>query len=141
MIARNHLKLVEEALATQAGVVLLGPRQVGKTTLAQDIADARDAVYLDMERTADRQILEEPDLYLDEQAGKLVVIDEVQLMPGLFGTLRGQIDRRRRAGHRTGQFLLLGSASNTLLQQSAESLAGRVSYQELAPFTLVWRHI
>jgi len=136
MIVRNHLKRLEEALANQAGVVLLGPRQVGKTTLAQDIADARDAVYLDMERTADRQILEEPDLYLDEQAGKLVVIDEVQLMPGLFGTLRGQIDRRRRAGHRTGQFLLLGSASNTLLQQSAESLAGRVSYHELTPFTL-----
>jgi predicted AAA+ superfamily ATPase len=109
---------------------------VGKTTLAQDIAEARDAVYLDMERLADRQILEEPDLYLDEQAGKLVVIDEVQLMPGLFGALRGQIDRRRRAGHRTGQFLLLGSASNTLLQQSAESLAGRVSYHELTPFTL-----
>lgn len=136
MITRNHLTRIEQALGTQAGVVLLGPRQVGKTTLAQDIAEARDAVYLDMERLADRQILEEPDLYLDEQAGKLVVIDEIQLIPGLFGALRGQIDRRRRAGHRTGQFLLLGSASNTLLQQSAESLAGRVSYHELTPFTL-----
>jgi predicted AAA+ superfamily ATPase len=136
MITRNHLNRIEQALDIQAGVVLLGPRQVGKTTLAQDIAEARDAVYLDMERLADRQILEEPDLYLDEQVGKLVVIDEVQLMPGLFGTLRGQIDRRRRAGHRTGQFLLLGSASNTLLQQSTESLAGRVSYHELTPFTL-----
>ncbi len=136
MIVRNHLKRVEDALDVQAGVVLLGPRQVGKTTLAQDIAETREAIYLDMERTADRQILEEPDLYLDAQMGKLVVIDEVQLMPGLFGALRGQIDRRRRAGHRTGQFLLLGSASNTLLQQSAESLAGRVSYHELTPFTL-----
>lgn len=136
MITRNHLNRIEHALTNQAGVVLLGPRQVGKTTLAQDIAESRDAVYLDMERLADRQILEEPDLYLDEQAGKLVVIDEVQVIPGLFGALRGQIDRRRRAGHRTGQFLLLGSASNTLLQQSAESLAGRVSYHELTPFTL-----
>lgn len=136
MITRNHLERLTQALDAQAGVVLLGPRQVGKTTLAQDIAEARDAVYLDMERNADRQILEEPDLYLDEQMGKLVVIDEVQLMPGLFGALRGQIDRRRRAGYRTGQFLLLGSASNTLLQQSAESLAGRVSYHELMPFTL-----
>lgn len=136
MITRNHLERLTQALDAQAGVVLLGPRQVGKTTLAQDIAEARDAVYLDMERSADRQILEEPDLYLDEQMGKLVVIDEVQLMPGLFGALRGQIDRRRRAGYRIGQFLLLGSASNTLLQQSAESLAGRVSYQELTPFTL-----
>lgn len=136
MIYRNHLEKVENALAMQAGVVLLGPRQVGKTTLAQDIAESRDAVYLDMERRADRQILEEPDLYLDEQVGRLVVIDEVQLMPDLFGALRGQIDRRRRAGHRTGQFLLLGSASNDLLHQSAESLAGRVSYHELVPFTL-----
>ena len=136
MITRNHLERLTQALDAQAGVVLLGPRQVGKTTLAQDIAEAREAVYLDMERSADRQILEEPDLYLDEQMGKLVVIDEVQLMPGLFGALRGQIDRRRRAGYRTGQFLLLGSASNTLLQQSAESLAGRVSYHELTPFTL-----
>ena len=136
MIVRNHLKRVEDALDAQAGVVLLGPRQVGKTTLAQDIAETREAVYLDIERIADRQILEEPDLYLDAQMGKLVVIDEVQLMPGLFGALRGQIDRRRRAGHRTAQFLLLGSASNTLLQQSAESLAGRVSYHELTPFTL-----
>ena len=136
MIERSHRKSVEEALENQAGVVLLGPRQVGKTTLAQDIAESRDAVYLDMERIADRQILEEPDLYLDEQVGRLVVIDEVQLVPGLFGALRGQIDRRRRQGHRTGQFLLLGSASNTLLHQSAESLAGRVSYHELTPFML-----
>ncbi|MHA6268325.1 ATP-binding protein [Aliiroseovarius sp. CAU 1755] len=136
MIERSHRKSVEEALENQAGVVLLGPRQVGKTTLAQDIAESRDAVYLDMERTADRQVLEVPDLYLDEQVGRLVVIDEVQLVPGLFGALRGQIDRRRRQGHRTGQFLLLGSASNTLLHQSAESLAGRVSYHELTPFML-----
>jgi predicted AAA+ superfamily ATPase len=134
MIERADRRLVEEALENQAGVVLLGPRQVGKTTLAQDIAESRDAVYLDMERRADRQVLEEPDLYLDEQAGRLVVIDEVQLMPDLFKALRGQIDRRRRQGYRTGQFLLLGSASNTLLHQSAESLAGRVSYHELTPF-------
>ena len=136
MIDRLHHRRIEEALTEQAGVVLLGPRQVGKTTLAQDIGEGRTAVYLDMERRADRQILEEPDLYLDEQIGRLVIIDEVQLLPGLFGALRGQIDQRRRAGHRTGQFLLLGSASNTLLRQSSESLAGRVSYHELTPFTL-----
>ena len=137
MLNRQHRKLIEEALDSQAGVVLLGPRQVGKTTLAQDIAEARDAVYLDLERSADRQILEEPDLYLDEQLGRLVVIDEVQFLPDLFRVLRGQIDRRRRKGFRTGQFLLLGSASRELLQQSAESLAGRVSYHELTPFTLL----
>jgi len=110
-------------LERQAGVVLLDPRQAGKTTLAQEIAETRDAVYLDMERSADRRILEEPDLYLDEQMGRLVVIDQVQLMPDLFKALRGQIDRRRRKGFRNGQFLLLGSAADTLLHQSAESLA------------------
>ena len=73
MIVRLHQALVEEALASQAGVVLLGPRQVGKTTLAQDIAEGSEAVYLDMERRADRQVLEEPDLYLDEQAGRLTI--------------------------------------------------------------------
>jgi predicted AAA+ superfamily ATPase len=137
MIARRHRQPIEDALKRQAGVVLLGPRQVGKTTLAQEIAETRDAVYLDMERTAERRILEEPDLYLDEQMGRLVVIDEVQLMPDLFKALRGQIDQRRRKGFRTGQFLLLGSASDTLLHQSAESLAGRVSYHELTPFGLL----
>jgi uncharacterized protein len=135
MIKRRHS--IEGALERQAGVVLLGPRQVGKTTLAQEISEARDAVYLDMERSSDRRILEEPDLYLDERMGRLVVIDEVQLMPDLFKALRGQIDRRRRKGFRTGQFLLLGSASDALLHQSAESLAGRVSYHELTPFGLL----
>ena len=136
MVHRNARVNVETALDRQSGVVLLGPRQVGKTTLALEIAEARDAVYLDMERVADRRVLAEPGLYLDEQIGKLVVIDEVQRMPDLFEELRGQIDRRRQQGHRTGQFLLLGSASRKLLQQSAETLAGRVSYQELPPFLI-----
>lgn len=136
MIDRPHLSKVTEALENQAAVVLLGPRQVGKTTLAREIADKQDAVYLDMERLSDRSILDEPDLYLDEQHGRLVVIDEVQLVPGLFQSLRGQIDERRRNGHRTNQFLLLGSASNELLHQTAESLAGRVRYYELTPLML-----
>ena len=136
MIERSRKRSLEQALEVQAGAVLLGPRQVGKTTLAQEIAESRDAVYLDMERAADRQVLDEPELYLDDQAGRLVVIDEVQVVPDLFKTLRGQIDRRRRQGNRTGQFLLLGSASRALLHQGSESLAGRVSYHELMPFTL-----
>lgn len=136
MYTRQTHQIVQFALDAQAAVVLLGPRQVGKTTLALDIASERPSVYLDLEREADRQILTEPDLYLDEQAGKLVILDEVQQMPGLFKTLRGQIDSRRRAGFRTGQFLLLGSASNVLLQQSAESLAGRVRYVEMPPLQL-----
>ena len=136
MIERMGRRSVDEALNNQAGVLLLGPRQVGKTTLAQDIAEARHATYLDMEQSADRQILEEPNLYLDEQVGRLVIIDGVQLVPNLFSALRGQIDHRRRQGQRTGQFLLLGLASNVLLRQSAESLAGRVSHHELTSFTL-----
>ena len=136
MYMRQTHRLVQSALENQAAVVLLGPRQVGKTTLALDIASKQPSVYLDLERDADRQILTEPDLYLDEQKGKLVILDEVQQMPGLFKSLRGQIDQRRRAGFRTGQFLLLGSASNDLLQQSAESLAGRVRYIEMPPLQL-----
>jgi uncharacterized protein len=136
MYPRLAAQTVLFALEEQAAVVLLGPRQVGKTTLALDIAEQRPSVYLDLEREADRAVLAEPDLYLDEQAGKLVILDEVQQMPGLFASLRGQIDARRRKGLRSGQFLLLGSASNVLLHQSAESLAGRVRYVEMPPLLL-----
>ena len=115
---------------------MLGPRQVGKTTLVRGIISKNNAKYLDLENPADRQILIDPDPYLDLQFGKLVVIDEVQRIPDLFSGLRGQIDRRRHEGHHTGQFLLLGSASRFLLGQSEESLAGRVNYLELAPFNL-----
>jgi predicted AAA+ superfamily ATPase len=136
MYHRHATQTVQSALDAQAAVVLLGPRQVGKTTLALEIAGQRPSVYLDLERDADRRVLTEPDLYLDEQVGKLVILDEVQQMPDLFKTLRGQIDMRRRKGTRTGQFLLLGSASNVLLHQSAESLAGRVRYIEMPPLLL-----
>ena len=87
MYKRQTHHFVQSALESQAAVVLLGPRQVGKTTLALDIASEQPSVYLDLERDADRQILTEPDLYLDEQAGKLVILDEVQQMPGLFKSL------------------------------------------------------
>lgn len=136
MYHRHATQTVQSALDAQAAVVLVGPRQVGKTTLALEIAGQRPSVYLDLERDADRRVLTEPDLYLDEQVGKLVILDEVQQMPDLFKTLRGQIDMRRRKGARTGQFLLLGSASNVLLHQSAESLAGRVRYIEMPPLLL-----
>ena len=136
MYPRSSNHLVISALAEHVAVVLLGPHQVGKTTLALEIAAQTPSVYLDLERAADRQILTEPDLYLDEQAGKLVVLDQVQQMPGLFNSLRGQIDMRRRKGLRSGQFLLLGAASNLLLHQSAESLAGHVRYVEMPPLQL-----
>lgn len=128
---------IRSALEKRAAVALLGPRQVGKTTLARGIADDRPSVYLDLERPADLARLDDPDLYFSENADKLIVLDEVQRMPGLFQTLRSRIDLNRRDGRRTGQFLLLGSASNELLNQSAESLAGRISYLELPPINLL----
>ncbi len=117
------------------GVVLFGPRQVGKTTLAHAIVAewGGDAQYFDLERERDRRRLDDADAYLRGQVGQLTVLDEVHRLPGLFPTLRGVIDARRAAGDRTGQFLLLGSASLELQRQAGESLAGRVSYLELAP--------
>jgi uncharacterized protein len=123
-----------DALAHSPAVVLLGPRQSGKTTLALEIARERDAIYLDLESEQDRAKLEQPELYLADHLDKLVILDEVHRTPGLFPVLRGLIDRARRSGRRAGQYLLLGSASLDLLKQSGETLAGRVAYLELTPF-------
>ncbi|WP_257211698.1 ATP-binding protein, partial [Sphingobium sp. IP1] len=120
---------LEEAPA----VALLGPRQVGKTTLALDIGETMPSIYLDLESDADQARLTDPELYLSAHQDKLVILDEVHRLPGLFQILRGLIDKGRRAGRRTGQFLLLGSASIDSLAQSGESLAGRVSYLEMGP--------
>ena len=122
-----------ELLDTNPAVGLLGPRQVGKTTLALEIGESRPAVYLDLESDADRAKLAEPELYLSNFENKLVILDEVHRVPNLFQNLRGLIDRGRRKGIRTGRLLLLGSASIDLLKQSGESLAGRIAYLELAP--------
>ena len=122
-------------------MVLLGPRQVGKTTLARILAQewAGGTSYLDLERPADRARLEDADRYLREQGGKLVILDEIQRMPGLFGILRGIIDERRWQGQRSGHFLLLGSASLDLMQQSSETLAGRIACLDVGPIqALEW---
>ena len=110
-IPRRLQEVIESALAEQAAVGLLGPRQVGKTTVAHRIAAGRDAVYLDLENPEDLALLSEPRSLLAGYAGKLVVLDEVQRLPGLFQTLRGLIDQHRRAGRGVGRFLLLGSSS------------------------------
>ena len=133
MIRRRSNQNVLNALGRQAAVVLLGARQVGKTTLALEIAESADAVYLDLESRADREKLAEPTLYLDEYEDRLVILDEIHRVPELFQELRGLIDRGRRQGKRTGRFLILGSASLDLLRQSGESLAGRIEYVELDP--------
>ena len=123
-------------------VALVGPRQVGKTTLARAIAEApapRDAlpgVYLDLEDPADLEKLDDPGAYLARHRGRLVVLDEIHRKPALFQVLRGVIDQRIRQGEPTGQFLLLGSASIDLLRQAGESLAGRLGTLELGPFSL-----
>lgn len=137
MIPRTAEKLVFERLAWSPAVALLGPRQVGKTTLARAIAGAREgAVYLDLERAEDRARLASASDFLTPLAGRLVVIDEVHRAPALFEELRGQIDMRRRAGHGAGQFLILGSASMELLRQSSETLAGRIAFVDLTPLTI-----
>ena len=114
----------------------MGPRQVGKTTLALGVAQSLPTLYLDLELPRDRARLSEPELYLPDQFGRLVILDEVHRAPGLFPVLRGLVDRARREGYRNGLYLLLGSASLDLLRQSGESLAGRVSYLELTPFSV-----
>lgn len=133
LIKRRLQPLIEEQLRHMPGVVLLGPRQVGKTTLARRIAAQRKthALYLDLERPLDRRRLQDADAFLRAQAGKLVIIDEIHRQPELFATLRGIIDDLRASGKRAGHFLLLGSAAIDLMRQASETLAGRVAYLEL----------
>lgn len=132
MIPRRHQVRVVRSLDEAPAVVILGPRQIGKTTLARELAaQTPGSVYLDLEDPDQAARLADPARYLARHADSLTILDEVQRMPGLFNVLRGQIDLRRRLGRRTRHFLLLGSASRALLNQSAESLAGRVVYYEL----------
>ena len=136
MIPRRLEPVVQERLSHLPAVVLLGPRQSGKTTLAHAIAAGRDSIYLDLESPVDREKLADASFYLSRHEDKVVILDEVQRLPELFSTLRGLIDQGRRRGKTAGRFLLLGSASADLLRQS-ETLAGRVAYIELTPFDVL----
>lgn len=133
MIERRITAELSELLDISPAVALIGPRQVGKTTLALEVAEQRPSIYLDLESDADRAKLTEPELYLAEHEDRLVILDEVHRLPNLFQNLRGLIDRGRRNGRKTGRFLLLGSASIDLLKQSGETLAGRIAYLEMQP--------
>lgn len=110
---------------------LVGARQVGKTTLARKVARSlgKGAIYLDLERPSDLVKLSDPEIYLERHASALVILDEIQRVPGLFPVLRSLVDARRRPG----RFLVLGSASPELVQGASESLAGRIAYLELNP--------
>ena len=133
MIGRDLKPTLLAALDHTPAVALLGPRQSGKTTLAREIQALRGASYFDLESESDRTKIADAEYFLPTLAGHLVILDKVHRAPALFPILRGLIDRARLAGQRTGLYLLLGSASLDLLQQSGESLAGRISYLELGP--------
>ena len=137
MIPREVEQVVETRLTQFDSVALIGPRQVGKTTLAHHVSAkwSSGSKYLDLENPADRRLLDDPIAYLSANADRLIVLDEIHRTPEIFQVLRGQIDERRRMGMKGGKFLILGSASVELLRQSSESLTGRISFVELAPLT------
>ncbi len=135
-IHRQCFEQINVAVQRQAAVVLLGARQVGKTTLALRFALSCDHHYLDLENPEDRQSLEHPLFFLRQFEQKLVVIDEIHRVPELFSVLRVLIDEGRRKGIRTGRFLILGSASVDLLKQSSETLAGRIEFVNLNPLSV-----
>lgn len=148
MLERQLLSQLVQRLDESPAVALLGARQVGKTTLtfdamrlwAEQHPEQPAPLYLDLQSERDRAKLAHAELYLADHQDRLVVLDEVHRMPGLFAILRGQIDQARRnwrgSGQRVGLYLLLGSASIDLLKQSGETLAGRISYLQLDPLHL-----
>ncbi len=133
-IERSLLESIQKSLTRFPVVGLIGCRQVGKTTLARVLTSSlhKDAIYLDLELPSDMVKLEEPELYLAPLHDRLVIIDEIQRMPTLFPVLRALVDQDRRPS----RFLILGSASPSLVRQASESLAGRIIYHELMPFGL-----
>lgn len=135
MIKRDTLERIKELLGQFPALAILGSRQCGKTTLAKELASSfeKETIYLDLELPSDLAKLNEPELYFEAHENRLVILDEIQRAPQLFSVLRSLIDKNRISG----RFLILGSASQSLLKQSSESLAGRISYIELSPFSFL----
>jgi len=132
IIERNITDTIIDRLNTNPAVALLGARQVGKSTIAGMIIEHfPGAIYLDLERPADLNKLTDPEAFFHQFKDHLICLDEIQRTPEIFSVLRGVIDRNKR----NTQFLILGSAARDLIKQSSESLAGRISYIELTPFT------
>lgn len=133
MITRRLETKIREALQRSPSVALTGPRQVGKTTIALNISETTPSIYLDLENRLDLEKVRDIAAFHEDNRDKLIILDEVQRLPEVFAPLRGIIDKERRKGNKFGQFLFLGPASIDLLQQSSESLAGRIAYIELYP--------
>jgi predicted AAA+ superfamily ATPase len=134
MIKRRIQDSIVKDLSQFPAIRLVGPRQAGKTTLAKMIAAGMDrpVIYLDLENPQDFQKLQDAQLYLEQFKNHLVILDEAHRKPELFPLLRSLIDENRVPG----RFMILGSAEPTLKRQASESLAGRIAYHELSPFTL-----
>lgn len=131
LISRKQESFILENLNVFPAVVILGPRQCGKSTLAKMVSNKINGfLYLDLQNRDDLAKLNEPSLFFQANTDKTICLDEIQLIPNLFSTLRSEIDKDRR----NGRFILLGSASRDLIQQSSESLAGRVGIVQLTPF-------
>jgi len=133
-IIRNSLITVKKLLVQFPAVVLVGARQIGKTTLAKELIGqlGKEAIYLDLELPSDRAQLQNPELFLKQHQDKCVILDEVQREKALFPILRSLIDQHRVPA----RFILLGSASPELIRDSSETLAGRVAYHQMYPFSL-----
>lgn len=134
MIHRNKTAQILKLLQFFPSIGIIGPRQVGKTTLAKSIAKniEKESIYIDLENPKDAAKLTDPVLYLEEHKDKCIIIDEIQEYPDLFSVLRSIIDMDRKPG----RFILLGSASPEFLRNTSESLAGRIAYIELSPFNI-----
>ena len=129
-IPRTIFQKVRRSLAQYPVVALLGPRQVGKSTLAKKVIESTPGgLYLDLERPSERRKLDDAESFLEQNRAALVCLDEIQLLPEIFPLLRSLVDERGR----NGQFLVLGSVSRDLLRQSSETLAGRIAYLEMTP--------
>jgi predicted AAA+ superfamily ATPase len=132
-IPRKITRNIRQRLEETPAVAIIGARQSGKTTLSRKIIESdKSAIYLDLEKTSDRNKLQDPEAYFSLNADRLICLDEIQRAPDLFPLMRAIIDE----SNRNGQFLILGSASPGLLKQSSETLAGRISYIGLTPFLL-----
>lgn len=130
----NRITQLPVLLKEFPAVAILGPRQVGKSTLAKLTAagSKKPVLYLDMELQSDRRKVEDAESFFEANRDKLIVIDEIQQMPGLFTALRPEIDALRKPG----RFIITGSANPQLIKGVSESLAGRIAYMPLPPFKI-----